>query len=487
MPEYHLARTKRSCQWTLVDNDQFQAARGLLLWKSSTNWNLEKQLELAKRLKMCPRVCDIIGGGKRICGKCPKRDANKRTFCGKCKIDVKIPTPTSGTPKKARLWETESSSSLPHVEAAPLARPRSPAVRPKTPTSTMGTQTDEHSMTKLQTNLWDPSYGDQTQANTKCCTKRLCKTLDLTMTSSRQEFAKSWENQEAIYQKIKTGADPHNTLGTARKILRLLGLGQTADFLTKRENEDFPKKHEATPLKQDDRKKIEKISQTIGANLQQAQPGAVLLETMQHRVLAIAPSSSAERAFMFDAMLGFFLPAARNQTLNFKISPTMPREREAIKNNPNNLVIVKKGNVIALYFGLLKMTTTERYKHNWTKRFLLTKQGIHTVDDGTRIPCHFNQDEWALWTSMLFQICQTQYEELGSRRKGSKLFSAKLGPMATTFWGVKFGSQLQRKIFRNGYARVDPFFLRYVMQHSVAVDEKDYIKPALLKGPWSTN
>ena len=107
MPEYHIAKTKRSCQWTLVDNDQFKAARGLVLWKSSTTWGLEKQLELAKRLKMCPRVCDIIGGGKRICGKAPKRDANKRTYCGKCKIDVKLPSPISGTEEGSTVGNRE--------------------------------------------------------------------------------------------------------------------------------------------------------------------------------------------------------------------------------------------------------------------------------------------------------------------------------------------------------------------------------------------
>ena len=133
------------------------------------------------------------------------------------------------------------------------------------------------------------------------------------------------------------------------------------------------------------------------------------------------------------------------------------------------------------------MCTTERYKHNWAKRFLLTKQGIHTVDDGTRIPCHLTPDEWALWTAMLFQICQTQDEELGSRRKGSKLFNANLGPISKKFWGVKFGSQLQRKIFRNGCPRVDAFYMKYVMSHSAAVDAKDYVKNALLRGPWSPN
>ena len=55
------------------------------------------------------------------------------------------------------------------------------------------------------------------------------------------------------------------------------------------------------------------------------------------------------------------------------------------------------------------------------------------------------------------------------------------------FFGIKHvGSQVERLIFRNGNPEEMPqAWVEYVMQHRSEIDISDYIKPRLMKGPWS--
>jgi len=134
----------------------------------------------------------------------------------------------------------------------------------------------------------------------------------------------------------------------------------------------------------------------------------------------------------------------------------------------------------------MKMMTTARYKKNWRKRVLMDDRGLTTVSDGTQVPCHMQADEWEMFFTAICTHLSTLIEEQGGDFKsGAKVFpSVNMPEMTEKFWNVRFGSHIQRIIFRNGVTRTDPFFIKYVMQHSESCDEQHYVKNELFEGPW---
>ena len=212
------------------------------------------------------------------------------------------------------------------------------------------------------------------------------------------------------------------------------------------------------------------------------EPARILVEAIRNKVFTIMPKTPLERKFMFKHMLSWWLPAARNTGEQVTVHKGMVTDFQATKTH--HVCVNKHGEVIGLYFGNLKCSTTKRFEHLWHKRFMVRPEGIVKHDQKAQLPCHLDEDEWELWWRMLITIVEEQLEDVGTRH-GTKVFDDEdIAPLNREHFGADFGSFLSRMLFRNTYKQVDNFFIETVMQHGQECDQHYYVKPRLMNGPW---
>ena len=132
----------------------------------------------------------------------------------------------------------------------------------------------------------------------------------------------------------------------------------------------------------------------------------------------------------------------------------------------------------------MKFQNTQRFQ-KWKTRIYLDVEGVHTHDGRCFVPTHMTADEWELLMTQFTAYMDDLYDGQATGKRVWK--TKKLNVMAKEYWGVQFGCQVRRIIFRNGVRNADEDFVVYVMQHSQATDVYSYLKPSLYDGPWSAN
>jgi len=345
-------------------------------------------------------------------------------------------------------------------------------------------------MLEVYNKTWNNTHGAQTRRNTKCNLKKTLEAYGLDMSCTDVAFIQLTGHgqdaaaREAFFQKLHGLPDAVNKVKTMKTLCNVLGCEDVATSLNRRWFDEHPPA--IKPINQKRRIVLDKLADSLKVDMNQKRPASLLLDAMQQKIFTeLTPETGQEVAFWFDQMMGVTLPCLRAQTMTLKWARRrVPLER--FQETDENLVVVKKGEVVQLFFGGMKMMTTERYKKLWRKRILIDANGVTTHDDGTRVPCHMSRDDWEMFFGMICTYLGSLIESQGGFKSGNKVFPVTdLGAMTDAFWNVRFGSHLQRIIFRNGVTRSDAFFLRYVMQHSPDADRTAYVKKEFQEGPWN--
>ena len=518
----HLAVKGRSGRFRIVNDWQFKDSRSLRVTRSFKDWPLEDQVLLARKLKLCPRVVRAANGRLRVCGNDLKpRDDSCRTVGGKCKIDQPPIPELDGPPlvHPTALWQQEGSYHVLVPEDAvggdgelSDCQPEVPTlsactqtttvhIKSEVPTLTICPQTTVHIEPKMMficDHIWDATFAQQTRDNNRSNLRIILRYLgfepsdgkkDVLASVDRDVFLAKASDTKELFDLIwtKKAKSQHTMLATIRRVLDRLGKTEAAALLLELEKN---KKLDIGPQPMDAKRRavVEKVAAKLGVDLTRDRPGELLLECIQHKILAFVAENPEWRAFSFAQLLGFWLPGARAGSMRFRWSRNVPNTEQQWKDAKNNLVVLEDGRPVGLFFGNLKMTTSARYLKCWKKRFFVDEAGVHTMDMGTQVPCHM-KDIWRDWFERVLALCTEQVPLTGCGRMGSFVFKCKREPidLSEEFWGVRFGSYMQRIIFRNGIRETDDFFIKKVMNHNHQADADSYVKAELMDGPWSTD
>jgi len=466
MVSYMLHLAHRQGNWVLVSDDEVLKGRGLQVIEWGNDWSIEKQQQYAARYGMCPRVCDVLDT-KRICGKRIKTGGNRKT-CSRCTL--RYPDP-SGRPvdrsnmKQSQSCQTEEEKSVEHN----LTIVPGPTI---TITKSMGETCKER---------WDLTYAPQHRANMKSGLKKYLAIWELDLDCDTGFFLATFENWELTATRMYDSKGFHNMFTAVRGVLRHLNRPQIAKNLW-----DYQKSRRGPTdfnqiISPDRVQCINTIADKLEVNMGGELPGKLLLESIQDAVMRYVPQTEMQRKFMVRQLLAFWVPAARNKSSQLTVQKGYVQDFEKTINN--RVCLNRDGDVVALFFGNLKMTTTKRFQHCWVKRIQISAKGVQRHDTRPAVPNHIPEDHWALWWKM---IATTLDEQLTSRRHGTNVFpSASCGDIESEFFGCHVGSMLSRMIFRNGYPVVDSDFVDFIMSHCEGVDKRAYVKPRLMNGPWS--
>ena len=461
----HLAHRKG--KWVLVDDDELINGRGLQVIEWGHDWTIEKQQQYAARYGMCPRVCDVLDT-KRICGKRIKAGNTNRKTCSRCTLQY--PEPSGQTADRSKFKQSQGCQATLKKEVKLTICP-GPSI------------TITESIADAVKKRWDLTYAPQHRANMKSGTKKFLALYELDIDCETGTFVAIFDDWEEVAARIHTSKGSHNMFTAARGLLRYLNRDEMAQNLVKyQQSKAKPKKYEQD-ISHDRVQCINTVADKLEVNLKDRErPGEALLEAIRDAVMQYLPKTPLERKFMFRQLLGFWVPAARNKSSKLTVHKGYVKDFE--KTISNHVCLSKEGEVQALFFGNLKMTTTKRFKHCWRKRIQISHKGIQLHDSKPEIPLHLPEDEWTLWWRIL---ATTIDEQLTSRRHGATVFpAATCSDLEVEFFGCTMGSMLTRMIFRNGYPTVDKFFIEKVMSHCVAVDSRAYVKPLLMNGPWGS-
>ena len=474
----HLAH--RRGNWVLVSDDEVLDARGLQVIEWGHDWSIEKQQQYAKRYGMCPRVCDVLDS-KRICGKHIKNGGKNRKVCSRCTI--RYPAPTGRVVDRTKMSQSEGcQASWDDIRFSGSCGSVSPS-RPATRSVDSGCQTEENttSMANICNERWEQTYAPQHRANMKSGLKKYLEMMSLDMTCSTEQFIETFDDWEEAASKIHTSKGSHNKFTAVRGILRQLRCYDIAKNLTLfQQSKAKPKEHDQR-ISPERVQCINVIAKTLDVDMCGERPGQALLGAIQDAVFRYMPKNELQRKFMFRQLLGFWVPAARNKSSDLTVHKGYIQDFE--KTIRNHVILNRGGEVKGLFFGNLKMTTTKRFKHCWVKRIQISASGIQMHNTKPIIPSHIEDDEWAMWWKILATVLD---EQLTSRRHGASVFpAAPTTEIETDFFGCRMGSMLTRMIFRNGYPKVTREFVEVVMSHCEAVDQRSYVKPRLMNGPWS--
>lgn len=516
-PSLHLCHRKN--KWVVVDDKELLKSKGLTVTEWGHDWSLERQQQYAVRYGMCPRICDVLGGEQRICGKSMKNDGKNRKNCSRCTITYsEVPKERASKSHQTVGCNAVSSSvictSEPLVSPPQLVEPRCVQSVGCNTVSSSVTGTSEplvscpqlveprrlyekrgpiisvphkiETLREVYKRRYDHSMASTTRANAKSGLKIFMELHNLTLDSPAVKFTRIFtecEDLAALMTKINGLPSKHNMRRAIMAILRVLDCEREYKFVSEWVQSNAPSREVQKQIKPKPAAQMEKLAAHLHVNLKESsQPGADLLEAAQETILHYIPHDELERKFYFRHLLAWWIPAARNNGEDLTVHKGFVSDYE--NTTAHQVCVNAKGEVIGIFFGNLKFTTTARYQHLWRKRFMLTAKGIKLFNEPEKLPQHMNMDEYEMWWRMLAVTCEDQMKTVGSRH-GTKLFPAdSVSPIEEQVFGLSTGSCLYRVVFRNAFKEVDEFFIRYVMQHTPNVDDLAYVKPRLMSGPW---
>ena len=512
--------------------------RGLTILRAG-NWDLDQQRKLATRYGLCKTEHVVKRDGeevdRRVCGQYirPRSDGHLRSTCGDCanreffKVDpCDEATIQMYAPKGQRvLFEGEGTSEKKHTCTLDLQSVADLLAKLEEKSSRITTlelklQEKVHHSADLMRQLeetraqlkdalgrldkgaplsecvlkaWptegsENNYSKRTQTMAKSCLKSFARAVGLTLKSRRDELFEAAGTPQHAWSVITGLPDKVNVAKNLRTFYKHYQRGLWAQQLWAVEKENSVQLAATTekPLDLRRRKTVEAIAQALKVNLDGPRPGKRLLREIQGRLMSYEAHNSVSRRWLLHQMLGFFLPAARDQVKKFKWSRAAPpqNEEQFREGNENLLCMSEEGKLEAVYFGFLKKTTTDRYRHLFRKkRFFLCAQGIQSCDGGQTLR---HLDYPSFWCKVV-RVVEAEYAHKQPRNNtlALRLTKADADALSEPFFGTSVGSQIQRIIFRNGYERNMPtIFYAKVMQHCETVDKNDYIKSCLMDGPW---
>ena len=487
----HVGVKQRNGAFRLLDDGQFLKGRGTHVFRSG-EFDLDRQKELAKQFNLCPKIV-----GTRICGNGIKkqRGQNRRT-CARC---PKMIATYQGPPvvHKQTLYEGSHQYCVPHVQSD------LPAVE----TRDAGTQTDMPNLTIVHTGcvytdgkdwtlktVFEDIWGEnkrQTKANVKTCIKRALGYLDLTYDNRPHELiAAMCKGTPDLFIKIWDGKDSKNTCKRFERLCYKVGATKPAQRLyeLRMEHAEAGNPNILRPAR---KKAIQTIADNMGVSLDGPKPGARLLKAMQDRVIEYSPQNEEQRRWAFHMILGLFLPATRAGASRFIWADKLPTSEDEWKACNENLAILDDDDDLILFFGALKFSDMKSRPNGWMKRFYIDSDGLHGWARTAQIPKHM-EFTWTPIMNKLRLLMMMQAREcptaIGERvfhvSEDEAILPRQLVSDFEDFWGVRFGSYMQRLVFRNGTHAVDDCFYRYVMSHTPSVDQLYYVKPELMDGPW---
>ena len=490
----NLCQLTRSKRYRMGNNNEVVEGRGLRVFRRDA-FTLEEQKIFATRYHLCPRH---VGG--RICGKAlgfHSGTKKRREHCGMgC-------TPLPDTVGEDEFFNKVKVPLLitagPSIHTASTYTP--PEMQEEGPSEddqvTVSDASTECSFNDLELTplremfeiTWNATHTQRTRMNNKSNLKLFLeihgKRLYGTWRDecSVQEFVDilgSPETWPELVQEFRNNPNTLRRMGTVKTMAEVCGQIECAEYLGAAA-EGIKNETDPTLIGDERRKIIEAIAEKVDCDLGGDQPGVRLLDAIQQRLGGLIPKNSTETCFWFDQVFGFFFPCLRGVTTSIEWGHQVPRD---FKRTNRNICVVRNGSVAGLYCGMMKFQNSQRFQ-KWKTRIYLDEKGVHTHDGRCFIPCHMNQDEWELLMTQFTGYMDELYQ---NQKTGQRVWrTTNLNKMAKTYWGVQFGCQVRRIIFRNGVQIPDEDFIVYVMQHSEATDVYSYVKPCLMHGPWSTN
>jgi hypothetical protein len=521
--------------------------RGLTIVEAGP-WDIEKQKDLATKYRLCPLLLPIMDGetrlGYRICGDYlrDRKDGYSRTKCGSCNgrtlgvAKLSTQQVNEFAPKGRQvLFEGEAKKAEKHMltslcgevlekmkeleitqeenkkmklertvfeEKHDELQSRIDALKAEVVKANSALDQGPTLLEIIQTrwktkgSVDDKDFKPQTYNNGKCHTKKFAAALGMTLNTRRRIFLETVEGPQKIHDTIRapTYKDQVNGFVVIRGVLGQCGMHEWATDLVNMEktSDTRPKQigcHK--PLGTKHANRIEKMLKHFKIDLNMVHPGKALLSVIQEALMAYEPQNQKEHVWFVHNLFGFFLPGGRDGVHRLKFTTSLPQNDEQYQESSDNLVLVdEEANVVrGIYFGGLKKSS-KRYSNGWKKRYILDEEGAH-FHYGLFPVTHC--DYSAVWKKITASL-DFIWNKKSNKSKLHKLALSKVkmgSPagrkvMYVNFFGTLTGSQVERKVFRNGNPKnMSDAWIKNIMQHRIDVDISDYVKPRLMDGPWT--